>query len=197
MFPVDHSTAVPVRPSERPEGAPGWFGVAAPGPTVLDAEWLNRVQAEILSVVTAAGLTPTKSESNQLAQAVAAIAESAAAAQAASLEPEITAGTTGEYWRGDKSWQPLNAAAVGLGDVDNTADSAKPISVATQAALDDRMRLDAPTTFARYDLVDLPDASDPDHVGMLIIVGDANPVPALCYSNGTDWCLINTNTVVS
>lgn len=29
-------------------------------------------------------------------------------------EPTITAGTTGHYWRGDKSWQTLNAAAVGI-----------------------------------------------------------------------------------
>lgn len=27
-------------------------------------------------------------------------------------EPSIAAGTTGQYWRGDKSWQTLNAAAV-------------------------------------------------------------------------------------
>jgi microcystin-dependent protein len=34
-------------------------------------------------------------------------------------EPVITAGTTAQYWRGDKSWQTLNAAAVGLGNVAN------------------------------------------------------------------------------
>lgn len=31
----------------------------------------------------------------------------------ATKEPTITAGTTAQYWRGDKSWQTLNAAAVG------------------------------------------------------------------------------------
>ena len=30
-------------------------------------------------------------------------------------EPAITAGTTGQYWRGDKSWQTLNAAAISGG----------------------------------------------------------------------------------
>ena len=34
-------------------------------------------------------------------------------------EPTITAGTTGQYWRGDKSWQTLNATAVSLGNVTN------------------------------------------------------------------------------
>lgn len=50
------------------------------------------------------------------------ITDSITAALAASTyEPIITAGTTGQYWRGDKSWQTLNAAAVGLGNVENTA----------------------------------------------------------------------------
>lgn len=50
-------------------------------------------------------------------------------------EPVITAGTTGDFYRGDKTWQPLNKSAVGLGNVDNTSDAAKPISNATQTAL--------------------------------------------------------------
>jgi hypothetical protein len=36
-------------------------------------------------------------------------------------EPAITAGTTSQYWRGDKSWQTLDKSAVGLGNVENTA----------------------------------------------------------------------------
>lgn len=35
------------------------------------------------------------------------------------FEPAITAGTSGQYWRGDKSWQTLNATAAGLGNVTN------------------------------------------------------------------------------
>jgi hypothetical protein len=54
-------------------------------------------------------------------------------------EPTITAGTTGEYYRGDKTFQTLNKAAVGLGNVDNTSDLNKPISTATQTALDGKV----------------------------------------------------------
>lgn len=50
-------------------------------------------------------------------------------------EPTITAGTTGQYWRGDKSFQTLDKAAVGLANVDNTSDASKPISTLTQTAL--------------------------------------------------------------
>lgn len=51
-------------------------------------------------------------------------------------ENTITAGTTAQYWRGDKSWQTLNSTAVGLGNVNNTSDANKPVSIAQQAALD-------------------------------------------------------------
>lgn len=39
----------------------------------------------------------------------------------ATKEPVINAGTTAQYWRGDKSWQTLNPTAVGLGNVANAA----------------------------------------------------------------------------
>jgi len=35
-------------------------------------------------------------------------------------EPSITAGTSSQYWSGDKSWQTLDKTAVGLGNVTNT-----------------------------------------------------------------------------
>jgi hypothetical protein len=55
------------------------------------------------------------------------------------FEPAIVAGSTGQYWRGDKSWQILNKATVGLAQVDNTSDAAKPISTASQVALDGKI----------------------------------------------------------
>lgn len=54
-------------------------------------------------------------------------------------EATLTAGTSAQYYRGDKTWQTLNKAAVGLGNVDNTSDIAKPISTLTQAALNAKL----------------------------------------------------------
>jgi len=54
----------------------------------------------------------------------------------ATKEPTITAGTTGQYYRGDKTFQTLDKSAVGLGNVDNTSDANKPVSTAQQTALD-------------------------------------------------------------
>lgn len=53
-------------------------------------------------------------------------------------ENTITAGTTSQYFRGDKTFQTLDKTAVGLGNVDNTSDANKPISTATQTALDNK-----------------------------------------------------------
>jgi hypothetical protein len=51
------------------------------------------------------------------------------------VEPTITAGTTSQYYRGDKTFQTLDKSAVGLSNVDNTSDANKPISTDTQTAL--------------------------------------------------------------
>lgn len=50
-------------------------------------------------------------------------------------ENTIAPATSSDYYRGDKTFQPLNAAAVGLGNVDNTSDINKPISTLQQNAL--------------------------------------------------------------
>ena len=53
-------------------------------------------------------------------------------------EPTIAPSSISDYYRGDKSWQTLNKAAVGLSNVNNTSDANKPISTATQEALNNK-----------------------------------------------------------
>lgn len=91
-----------------------WARITAGKPTTLAGYGIT----DALTSVTAA--------STYLTQATAA----------STYQPLVAAGTTGQYWRGDKSWQTLDKSAVGLGNVDNTSDAAKPISTATQTALD-------------------------------------------------------------
>jgi len=91
------------------------------------------------------GVVPDASSSTkglvQLAGDLGGTAASPTVPGLASKEPTITAGTTAQYYRGDKSWQALNKATVGLANADNTSDAAKPISTATQAALDNKAGL--------------------------------------------------------
>lgn len=56
-------------------------------------------------------------------------------------EPLIIAGTTTQYYRGDKTFQILDKTAVGLNSVDNTSDLDKPISTTTQTALNSKQNL--------------------------------------------------------
>src|SRR5690242_5771521 len=73
-FRIDNSTAVSVKPTPAAAGTAGWFtdgnpGTGVPG-TVVTADWLNGVQGEIDSVLTAAGVTPDKTLTNQLLAAI-------------------------------------------------------------------------------------------------------------------------------
>lgn len=52
-----------------------------------------------------------------------------------SKQPNITAGTAAQYYRGDKVFVTLDKASVGLGNVDNTSDVNKPVSTAQAAAI--------------------------------------------------------------
>lgn len=62
----------------------------------------------------------------------------------ANKENYITPGTINDYYRGDKTFQTLNKTAVGLPNVDNTSDANKPVSNATQTALNLKADLNAP-----------------------------------------------------
>lgn len=54
----------------------------------------------------------------------------------AGKEPLIAAGTSAQYYRGDKTFQTMDKTAVGLANVNNTSDANKPVSTAQQTALD-------------------------------------------------------------
>lgn len=110
-------------------------------------------------------------------------------------EPTIAAGTTSQYWRGDKTWQTLNAATVGLGNVNNTSDVNKPISTATQSALN-----------AKADLVggvvptsQIPSVAISEFLGtvasqaaMLALVGEKGDW-TIRSDTGATWIITGTN----
>jgi hypothetical protein len=107
------------------------------------------------------------------------------------VEPPITATTSADYYRGDKTFATLNKAAVGLGNVDNTSDANKPVSTATQTALDAKTNklVVANRQTASYTLV----LSDADKL-VEMNVGSANnlTVPlnsSVAFSTGTQILL--------
>jgi hypothetical protein len=72
MHQIDTDTAVAVRPAPAAAGDPGWFTGGNPGPgtpvpaTNFSADWCNSVQGELLSILTAAGIAPDKTQINQV-----------------------------------------------------------------------------------------------------------------------------------
>jgi len=90
---------------------------------------------------------PTQGQAEELAQAVQDNLDThtGAANPHSGSEPTIAAAGAGEYWRGDKTWQTLDKSAVGLGNVDNTSDADKPVSSATQTALNGKASLSGAT----------------------------------------------------
>jgi hypothetical protein len=107
------------------------------------------------------------------------------------VEPTITATTSADYYRGDKTFATLNKSAVGLGNVDNTSDANKPVSTATQTALDAKTNKLITTNrqTASYTLV----LSDADKL-VEMNVGSANnlTVPlnsSVAFSTGTQILL--------
>jgi hypothetical protein len=93
---------------------------------------------------------------------------SAGALATTGLESTIAAGTTAQYWRGDKAWATLDKASVGLANVDNTSDAAKPVSTATQTALDGKAAISHTQTAST--ITDFAEAVD-DRVNALLVAG--------------------------
>jgi hypothetical protein len=75
MYRIDNATAATVLPTPASVGPNpnGFFQVGVPGvtpSTVVDGDWANAVQGEIVAVLAAAGITPSKTVRTQLVQAV-------------------------------------------------------------------------------------------------------------------------------
>lgn len=68
--------------------------------------------------------------------------------QIGTREPTVLPGTSAQYLRGDKTWQTLDASAVGLGNVNNTADSAKNVLSATKLTTTRSVRTNLASTSA-------------------------------------------------
>ncbi|MBO9647349.1 MAG: hypothetical protein J7605_02480 [Variovorax sp.] len=70
MFAIDDPSAVAVMPTPEAAGTPGWWTEGNPAlgqtATLMRASWFNALQQELLNILTAAGVTPSKTAYNQL-----------------------------------------------------------------------------------------------------------------------------------
>ena len=116
-------------------------------------------------------------------------------------EPTLIPGTSAQYYRGDKTWQVLDKAAVGLSGVDNTSDANKPVSTAQAAAI--TTKLDKTTTTvaapdATFKYVYLTDESNnvrrmlAGDLGKNVANSSLTSVAGAGLALGSSWTL-NTN----
>lgn len=77
MHRIDHTTNIAQLPTPGPAGTPGYWtsgdpqtGVEA---TILDQDWFNAIQEELIYLVTRADITPAKSQFNQIYAALLAM----------------------------------------------------------------------------------------------------------------------------
>jgi hypothetical protein len=112
MIRIDNSTAVAVRPTIEAAGTPGWWTKGDPGvptpATELDQDWHNDVQAILMAVLTAGGITPTKGPGgdNDLRDAINALITSVA------LSPGTLVGTLKRTGDGIVQLQPRVGTSV-------------------------------------------------------------------------------------
>lgn len=77
MYQIDNSTAVVTIPASTAAGTPGFFTDGNPATgvpaTIMPAEYQNMLMMEIINVLVAAGVTPSKSNFTQLLTAIKAV----------------------------------------------------------------------------------------------------------------------------
>lgn len=140
MYQIDNSTAAATQPASTTPGTAGWFTDGSVGggvaPTVVPAEWLNAVQAELCNLVTAAGGTLTKNAFSQVAQAIqscllnTAPDTGTANTYACAFKPTISALTDGLKLSFEAAHANTGASTLNVNGI-----GAKPILGAAHAAL--------------------------------------------------------------
>jgi len=81
LYQIDVATASPTLPAPAAAGTPGYFTdgqVPNIPPTVVPADFMNAIMLELLNVLAAAGIAPSKTADNQLATAIRTIVEATA-----------------------------------------------------------------------------------------------------------------------
>lgn len=107
MFRIDTSTAVDDLPAPSPAGAPGFFsggnlGTGTP-PTTVSPDWFNTVQEELISLLVAGDIAPSKIANNQVLLALQAIFQVQITQSAGSLVIEFPGGLVIQLGHGSQT----------------------------------------------------------------------------------------------
>ncbi|MBB2196547.1 hypothetical protein HLH44_03555 [Gluconacetobacter sp. 1c LMG 22058] len=151
MYQIDTSAAVAEMPAMGAPGNPGWFDggdpVSGRGPTYIDPDWLNMLQAELMAILALGSVSQNKTETNQIASVISALIANAIVGEAvaranadAALQTNLTAEATARA-NADSAEATARAAADGTLQTNLTAEAtaranADSAEAATRAAAD-------------------------------------------------------------
>ncbi|ECB1323735.1 hypothetical protein EU387_23790, partial [Salmonella enterica subsp. enterica serovar Panama] len=124
MFYVDNNSGSPTMPALSPaqSNIPTWFteGDGNKGISHIGQDWLNILQAELLNILSEAGIKPDKGKLNQLTLSIKAIITASAYTQTNNLKEILDAGV--EAQAAARGHLGLGKLAIkdrlGAGDVD-------------------------------------------------------------------------------
>lgn len=101
MFQIDGISAVSTMPTPQAAGTPGYFGrgnvEAGDRPTTLTADFMNGVQGELMAILAAGGVAPSKTVFNQVLTALEALFGVAVVHQASGSVTENTISLPGGF----------------------------------------------------------------------------------------------------
>ncbi len=161
-----------------------------------DALITSKTNKDVLSYESASGLWKNKQLNASDVSDFNAAADARVVAGITGKENTIAAGTTAQYWRGDKSWQTLDKTVVGLANVDNTSDTNKPISTATQTALNLKYDASNPNGYTT-NLGTVTTASVVSANGFAGSVATAGTTPAITISTSITGLLKGNGIAIS
>ncbi|ARK09043.1 hypothetical protein A6C57_01220 [Fibrella sp. ES10-3-2-2] len=105
-------------------------------------------------------------------------------------EGTITAGTTGQVWRGDKTWVTADKTLVGLTNVDNTSDVNKPVSTAQATAIAVK------SSAKRFALTTAANGSTVNHaLNSSLVAVLFRPTGSLNYDTSYTWTITDANNI--
>ncbi|HGW8460432.1 TPA: glycosyl hydrolase family 28-related protein [Klebsiella pneumoniae] len=154
MYHLDNTSGVPEmpEPKDMQSISPRWFGESQEqgGISWPGADWFNTVQAELLNLLAAAGITPDKSSFDQLSKAIPELGDAKLRRDLGLREPGCGASLSVLLQGGNVqqaiSWvTPEMFGAVGDGVADDTA----ALQAALNACVDFEFINDVPTTDAQ------------------------------------------------
>lgn len=196
MYQIDSSGAATTMPTPAAAATPGFFtgGNPATGTpaTILDADWFNAVQAELLNVLTAAGIAPAKGTNNQVLAAITALlgAKTSARAGHARTGGTPTSGTPTTYTNTLSFTAPSNGVVYAIQSVNIGSGGIQPGSQTNTVAI-------SGSTSGSASDSDSTVAPMSNHIVKSVVSGETVTITGTLVSNGAAGTWLSDGVTMS